>query len=207
MRKKNQEKVAWIAVICLIVAASIVSYYTTPVPGRFESIPDYLSLFKESYPAEVDNSILPVTPIGELHPTGSPQAIDIDEYRLDIDGLVATPRSLSYEELLSYPTITEKVLLICRPFWVDNAVWTGVPLEILLEEADILPNASLVVFYGADRYSKEIPYSYLKEASVFLAYEVNGQLLPLEHGYPLRLVVEGKLGNKWVKWIERIEVK
>jgi len=171
-----------------------------------ENIPTDLSYLKKSDPTEVDNSDLPITPTDELNTTGEPQEIDIAEYRLIVDGLVTTPLSLSYEELKNYPTIEEKVLLICPGLFVDNAVWTGVPLEVLLEEAGVKSDAFLIAFRGADGYSKDIPYSYLEEATVFLAYEVNGEELPDEHGYPLRAVVEGKYGNIWVKWVEHIEV-
>ncbi|MFC1952161.1 molybdopterin-dependent oxidoreductase [Chloroflexota bacterium] len=188
-----------------MMASSLVASCNPSVTGREQSLTD-LSYLKQSDPTEVDNSDLLVTQVEELHTTGSPPAIDIDEYRLVIDGLVATPLSLTYEELLRYATIAEKVLLICPGLFVDNAVWTGVPLETLLEEAGVHPDAFLIVFRGADGYSKNIPYDYLKEAKVFLAYEVNGQVLALEHGYPLRVVVEGKYGNIWVKWIARIEV-
>ena len=189
----------------MVISSLVASCCTPSVPGEEQSLTD-LSYLKKSDPAEVDNSDLPVTPVEELHTTGSPPVIDIDEYRLVIDGLVATPLSLTYEELKSFPTITEKVLLICPGVFVDNAVWTGVPLEVLLEEASVQSDAFLIVFYGADGYSKDIPYNYLKEAKVFLPYEVNGQVLPPEHGYPLRVVIEGKYGKEWVKWIEHIEV-
>ena len=170
-------------------------------------MPIDLSYLKSSNPAEVDNSDLPATPIDELHTTGTPPEIDIEEYRLIIDGKVANPLSLTYEELQSYPTITEKVLLICPGFFVDNAIWTGVPLELLLEEASVQPDASLVVFRAADGYHKFISPTYLEEAKVFLAYKVNEEVLPVEHGYPLRVVIEGIYGGKWVKWLEHIEVQ
>jgi len=75
----------------------------------------------------VDNSLLPITPIEDLHPTGRPVEVDIDEYRLVVDGLVERPLSLTYEELLSRPQISEVVLLICPGFFWDNAQWTGTP--------------------------------------------------------------------------------
>ncbi len=80
-------------------------------------------------PANIDNSKYEVTPVDELHTTGNPRQVDISEYRLVVDGLVDHPLSLSYEDLLKYPAVTETVLLICPDFFVDNAEWTGVPLE------------------------------------------------------------------------------
>ena len=52
-----------------------------------------------------------------------------------IEGLVETPLSLTYEEVLAYPAVTEVVLLICPGFFADNAEWAGVPVTTLLEEA------------------------------------------------------------------------
>ena len=68
------------------------------------------------------------------------------------------------------------------------------------------PNASKVVFYSIDGYQASLTIEEALVDEVFLAYNVNGQTLPPEHGYPLRLVVKGHYGANWVKWLERIEV-
>ena len=168
-----------------------------------------LSYLKFNNPAEVDNSKLPVTPVNQLHTTtvGTPPSINIDEYRLVIDGLVTNPLSLTYKDLLNYPKITKKVLLICPGVFVDNAVWTGVSLKILLDQAGVKPEASLVVFYGEDGYVNTIHYADVKADNVFLAYWVNGQALPAKNGYPIRAVMVGQFGSLWVKWVNHIELK
>lgn len=157
-------------------------------------------------PAEVDNSNLPVTPTYKLHLTGSAHRVDITQYRLIVNGLVETPLSVSYDELLQYPSVTRVVLLICPYVFADNAEWTGVPVSRLLDEAGVKPNASKVVFYSIDGYQASLTIEEALVDEVFLAYNVNGQTLPPEHGYPLRLVVKGYYGANWVKWLERIEV-
>jgi len=157
------------------------------------------------HPAEVDNSTLPVTPVEELHRTGSVQEYDIETYRLDVDGLVENPLSLSYEDILARPQVTELVLLICPGFFWDNAEWTGTPLSLILEEAGVLPEAAKVRFISGS-YSTTLSLEEATADGVFLAYEVNGETLPVEHGYPLRLVARHQYGSKWVKWLERIEV-
>lgn len=158
-------------------------------------------------PAEVDNSGFEITPIEKLHTTGKPVEMDIDEYRLVVEGLVEHPLSLSYEDILAYPSVTEVVLLICPSFFADNAQWTGVPVAEILKEAGVKPEATLVYFHAADHYSNHLTLEEAMGSGVFLAYKVNGQELPLEHGYPLRLVAKGKYGSRWVKWLVRIEVK
>jgi DMSO/TMAO reductase YedYZ molybdopterin-dependent catalytic subunit len=172
-------------------------------------VPTQLSQVTLSDPAEVDNSRLPITSVEELNLTGVAPDVNIEQYRLVIDGLVETPLSLTYEEILAYPSVTEVVLLICPGFFADNVEWTGVPVTALLEEAGIKPEAKTVAFQDiAGSYRKELPLEDITgNDSIFLAHTVDGQALPLEHGYPLRLVAKGKYGSYWVKWVERIEVR
>jgi DMSO/TMAO reductase YedYZ molybdopterin-dependent catalytic subunit len=158
------------------------------------------------HPSEVDGSLLPVTPTEDLNTTGEPVQITRDEYRLVIDGLVAEPLTLTHQEILSRPRVSETVLLICPGVFWDNAQWSGTPLAPLLREAGPQDEATLVWLYGADGYIVNLPLAEALAEGVFLAYEVNGQALPEEHGFPLRVVVRGQYGNKWVKWLERIEV-
>lgn len=157
-------------------------------------------------PATVDNSNLPITPVEELHTTGRPVELDISIYRLTVEGLVENPLSLSYEEITTYLSVTEVVLLICPHVFYDNAEWTGVPVADILRQARVKPEAEKVYFKAAGGYRQALTIEEAMSDGVFLAYEVNGQPLPLEHGYPLRLVVRGKYGSRWVKWLTHIEV-
>jgi DMSO/TMAO reductase YedYZ molybdopterin-dependent catalytic subunit len=173
-------------------------------------LPTELSQVISSDPAKVDNSKLPITSVDELNLTGTAPEVDIEQYRLVIDGLVETPLSLTYDEILAYPSVTEVVLLICPGYFADNAEWTGVPVTTLLEEAGIKPEAKMVVFQDiAGSYRKELLLEdVMGNDSIFLAYAVDGgQTLPAEHGYPLRLVAKDKYGSYWVKWVGTIEVK
>ena len=160
---------------------------------------------EQKHPADVDNTALPITPVSGLHRTGRTQEYDINTYRLVIDGLVQNPLSLSYEDTLARPQVSELVLLICPGFFWDNAEWTGTPLSLILEEAGILPEAAKVRIVSGG-YSTTLSQEEATADGVFLAYEVNGETLPAEHGYPLRLVARHQYGSKWVKWVERIEV-
>jgi DMSO/TMAO reductase YedYZ molybdopterin-dependent catalytic subunit len=154
----------------------------------------------------VDNSDLPITPVEELNTTGTPVELDINTYRLTVEGLVENPLSLSYEEITAYPNVTEVVLLICPGVFYDNAEWTGAPVADILRQAKVKPEAEKVYFEAAGGYRQILTIEEAMSDGVFLAYEVNGQPLPLEHGYPFRLVVRGKYGSRWVKWLTRIEV-
>jgi DMSO/TMAO reductase YedYZ molybdopterin-dependent catalytic subunit len=165
-----------------------------------------LQSLKNSNPATVDNSDLPITPIEELHTTAPSPDIDIQRYQLVVDGLVEQPLSLTYSEIISGPSVTEVVLLICPGVFVDNAEWTGVPVSFLLQEAGVEPEAKAIAFYAANGYQKTLSLEEAEMDGVFLAHHVNGEMLPPEHGYPVRLVVEGQYGYMWVKWVNRIQV-
>jgi DMSO/TMAO reductase YedYZ molybdopterin-dependent catalytic subunit len=154
----------------------------------------------------VDNSNLPITPADKLHTTGNPPPVDISSYHLEVGGLVDHPLSLSYDEFKSLPTVTETVLLICPAFFVDNAQWTGVPVASLLKSAGVQARANKVTFIGLDGYREMLPIDDVQNEGVFLAYSVNGQALPVEQGFPLRLVLKGRLGDLWVKWVQSIQV-
>ncbi|MFC1846637.1 molybdopterin-dependent oxidoreductase [Chloroflexota bacterium] len=178
---------------------------TTTVTVTVEPYTGLEYLIRED-PAEVDNSDLQVTPTEYLHRTGLTPEVDIEQYSLSIEGLVENPLTLSYEMLLEYETVTEVVLLICPGFFVDNAQWTGVPLATLLAEAGLKAEATEITFYAMDNYKRTLSLEVVNRDGVFLAYKVNGEILPLDHGYPLRLVVSKIFGNEWVKWINRIVV-
>ena len=165
---------------------------------------------------------IPITPTEELNLTGiPPEEVDIDAYRLTVDGLVDNPLSLTYDEIMAYPAVTEVVLLICPGVFNDDAEWTGVPLWAILQDAGVSPEATEVSLRAmpvplAGSYTnvESKPYTVnlpLEEVmgndSIFLAHTVNGEVLPLEHGFPLRLVAKDRFGYDWVKWVEGITVE
>ncbi len=184
----------------------------SPPPGVFSPTPTTSNAYDLSYlvdsdPANVDNSKLPITPIDELHVTGSPTDVDITTYRLVVDGLVDTPLSLTYDEIKQYPAVSETVLLICPGIFADNAEWTGVPIKTILDAAGVKDKAFEIIFHDGDQYQKSFLIKDIERDGVFLAYGVDGQVLPKTHGFPLRLVVKGEYGNNWVKWVDHIEIK
>jgi DMSO/TMAO reductase YedYZ molybdopterin-dependent catalytic subunit len=131
-----------------------------------------------------------------------------------VDGAVALPLSLDLQTLKQYRASTKLATLECAipggtALLVGNAVWTGVPLRILIEAAGPLPEARSVRFYAADGYTVgdcDLT-TILSNNEMILAYQMNGQTLPLSQGYPLRLVVPGAGGFNWVQWVQRIEIK
>ncbi|TMB67812.1 MAG: sulfite oxidase, partial [Chloroflexi bacterium] len=158
--------------------------------------------------------------------------VDPSEWRLVVGGHVRAPLTLTLDDLKRRPAVTRAVTLECagngranlspRPLsqpWLFEAVgtaeWTGTPLRPLLEAAGPLDGAVDVVFTGLDRgvqggieqqYERSLTMADATREEVFLAYAINGQPLPPQHGFPLRLVVPGWYGMTHVKWLRSITV-
>jgi DMSO/TMAO reductase YedYZ molybdopterin-dependent catalytic subunit len=160
--------------------------------------------------------------------------LDPAAWRLDVGGMVHRPLSLSLRELTRLPAETMVVTLECagngralmRPPaagvpWglgaVGTAEWTGPRLADVLARAGVRPGACEVVFGGADRgtvggsphpirFERSLPLRDALESGALLAYAMNGQPLPVRHGYPLRLVVPGWYAVASVKWLTDIRV-
>ncbi len=119
------------------------------------------------------------------------------------------PLSLSYEDLLAMPMVKKKVLLICPGFFADYAEWEGVPVAAILDRARAKDPFQRIRFVGLDGYETSFSAEEVageKMALLFLALRVNGETLPSEHGFPVRLVAEDFYGGRWVKWIREIVI-
>jgi DMSO/TMAO reductase YedYZ molybdopterin-dependent catalytic subunit len=203
---------AWLLVIIVLTMVAFasscgkISPNSTTTPTNPYDI-SYLSSMDGSQLAAFDNSKLPISRIEDLHVAGSgPKTVDIANYRLTVDGLVDKPLTLTYGDIMQYPTVTHAVLLVCPNFFADNAEWTGVLVSTLLSEAGVMPQAKQVAFYAIDGYQRTLSLEEVQSIGVFLAHTVDGQALPMEHGYPLRLVVKGVFGDRWVKWVNHIKI-
>jgi len=162
---------------------------------------------KNMNPAEIDNRNLDVDPLekfGTMGPTDV--AVDVKTYQLKITGAVNHPLSLSYDQILKFPSLTELVLLICPGFFANNGRWTGVSLKTLLQEARVKKEAKYVDVKGAYEKGVRIPLKDIDRKKIFLAYRINGETLPQKHGFPLRLVYEDAYGYDWVKYVDEVVV-
>lgn len=136
-------------------------------------------------------------------------------YTLVIDGLVERPLALSLADLRTRPAQSQITKHDCVEGWTSIAEWTGVRLETLLDEAGLKPEARYIVFHCFDalsqtedgeRYYESIDLIDARHPQTILAWQMNGEVLPVPHGAPLRLRVERQLGYKHAKYIKRIEV-
>ena len=158
-------------------------------------------------------------------------AVDIDTWRLAAGGLVANRMSLTLDEIKARPAVTMPVTMECagngralmsprsvgQPWLLEaigTAEWTGTPLRGLLEEAGVDEGAVEILFTGLDEgvqgdevqyYQRSLTVEEATRDEVLLAYQMNGEPLQPQHGYPLRLVVPGWYGMTSVKWLDRIE--
>jgi DMSO/TMAO reductase YedYZ molybdopterin-dependent catalytic subunit len=137
--------------------------------------------------------------------------VDIDLWHLEIGGLVQNAATWRFQDLVGFKPTTQETTLMCISNGLDaglisNAVWKGIPLHDLLDQAGVLSGAARVRLHGVDNYTDTIPLEKAMEPTTLLAYEMNGAALPDRHGYPLRLIVPGYFGEKHVKWLTRIEV-
>jgi DMSO/TMAO reductase YedYZ molybdopterin-dependent catalytic subunit len=135
-----------------------------------------------------------------------PQYIDINNYKLKIDGLVEKPSEFTYDEILANTKYTKVVKLTCVDGWSVTILWEGVLLKDILDKVKVKSDAQTLVFYAADGYSTSISLQTVLEKNMIVAYKMNNVVLPPERGFPFQLVAEDKLGYKWIKWITHIEL-
>lgn len=159
---------------------------------------------------------------------------DAAAWTLRVGGLVERPLTLTLRDLHNLPSQSTVVTLECagngrfsldppvpgeqwRLGAVSTAEWTGVPLVEVLDRAGVMPGAREVLFRGADRgpvedgtdvihYERSLNVDAARSSDVLLAYAMNGEEMPIQHGHPLRLVVPEWYGVASVKWLTEIEL-
>jgi DMSO/TMAO reductase YedYZ molybdopterin-dependent catalytic subunit len=147
-----------------------------------------------------------IDPDTGLHVTGDPVEVDLSTWRLEVTGRVDRPLSLTYDELRCLPKVAASPVLDCPGFFQDEAAWSGVPLRDVLELAGIQEGATQARLLAADGYNLWVELTPETLGSAFLAYELEGETLPVLHGFPVRFVWPGHEGWNWVKWLVAIEV-
>ncbi len=140
-------------------------------------------------------------------------AVDTDGWQLRIHGMVEHEMTVNYEQLTARPTIERDVTLACVSNevggeYIGNARWVGVPLGPLLEEAGVLPGADQLVSRSSDGWTAGTPTAVVMDGrDAMLAISMNGEPLPLEHGFPVRMVVPGLYGYvSATKWLVELEL-
>ena len=162
---------------------------------------------------------------------GATPIIDPKAYRLKIEGSAITrPLELTLDDLLRMPSRSVLSYVECagngRSFFRDFlgrpaeggqwrlgaigvAEWTGVPLAEVLERAGVQANAVDVLLEGLDgpKVNRPIPIEKALDSNTILAYSMNGEAIPPDHGFPVRALTPGWVGINNIKWIGRIQVE
>jgi DMSO/TMAO reductase YedYZ molybdopterin-dependent catalytic subunit len=151
---------------------------------------------------------------GTAHP-GTPEyarhlAENFANWRLVVDGLVARPLSIPLHVLKSIPHRVQITRHDCVEGWSAIGKWHGLELSRILEAAGLSTRAKYIVFHCADRFGGKPYYESIDLIDAFhpqtiMAWGMNGHLLPVPNGAPLRLRVERQLGYKHAKYVQRIQ--
>jgi DMSO/TMAO reductase YedYZ molybdopterin-dependent catalytic subunit len=169
------------------------------------------------------DAITPAADVFVLAHFGIPR-IKREDWRLHIDGLVPRPVVLAFDDLAGFPKIEIEAFIKCAGLphdatiatrAVSNARWAGADLRAVLDHCGLDSSAKYLWAYGPDqgtyarwsalRYVKDHPLSRLASQGAVLAYELNGEPLSAEHGFPVRLLVPGYYGTNSVKWLCRLD--
>ena len=173
-----------------------------------------------SVPAGFENPALSPLLQYEVTPTELFYRIDIspivpnvnaETWKLSVNGLVDNPIEITYEQLKAMPSVEQFSTLGCVSNKVggdliSNAIWKGIPLKNILEQAQVRPGAKYIVFRCFDGYDVGIPLEKGLEDGTILAYEMNRAALTPEHGFPVRAIVPNIYGMMNAKWITEIEI-
>jgi DMSO/TMAO reductase YedYZ molybdopterin-dependent catalytic subunit len=132
--------------------------------------------------------------------------IDVEKYRLVVDGEVNNPLSLSMAEIQKLPLTSMIIRHVCVEGWAAIVQWGGVRLRDLVALAQPKPNVKYAYFVSADKYYSSWDIASSVHPQTLLAYQKNGEPLPIDNGAPIRLASPVKLGYKQSKWVTRISL-
>lgn len=185
-------------------------------PRTFRRVPLKPHELREAITAQRDLFVLAHVGVPRIEARG---------WMLTVDGLVHSPRAFSLDDIRHLPKHEVETVHQCAGYPQDptiatrrvgNVVWGGADLKVLLGTLGVLPEARFLWSYGADSgeyegirsdpYLKDCPLARIENGGALLAYEVNGEPLDAEHGFPLRLVVPGFYGTNCVKWLRRLHL-
>ncbi len=139
-----------------------------------------------------------------------PVVLDAAEWRLQLGGLVERPLTLTLDDIMARPAITQVITLSCisnriAGDLISTSAWTGVRLKDILDEAGLMPEAQELFIQAADGFYESVSHQDMLDDRTMLVYAMNGEPLPEEHGFPLRIYIPNRYGMKQPKWIIRME--
>jgi len=140
----------------------------------------------------------------------TPPILDAATWTVDIKGLVNRPRTMTLGEIKQFPSYSQFVTMSCISnsvggSLISTAKWTGIRLRDLLEEIGLRTEARELYIEAADGFFESVAMDDMMDPRTLLVYEMNGEPLPYEHGYPLRIYIPDRFGMKQPKWITSME--
>ena len=140
-----------------------------------------------------------------------PPNIDAASWSLVVKGLVSNPLSLTLENIVSRPSVSQALTLSCISNLIGGTListnfWTGVRLKDILAEAGLQSGAIGINMTAADGFYESISLAEAMDDRTLLVYAMNGQALTPDHGFPLRIYIPDHYGMKQPKWLTQLEV-
>ncbi|MFC3959868.1 sulfite oxidase-like oxidoreductase [Halovivax cerinus] len=151
-------------------------------------------------PGQRETTAFPVLSKGET------PAVNRDEWELSLTGAVASPRTLTWEEFRALPSETQRQDFHCVTGWSRfDCTFTGVTFPTLASLVGVDDDAVHVLFSASDGYTTDLPLEDCLREEVMLAWELDGETLPADHGGPVRVVTPHRYAYKGAKWVDGIE--
>jgi DMSO/TMAO reductase YedYZ molybdopterin-dependent catalytic subunit len=190
---------------------------TVELPSTTATLPNQLRAGTGATELPVEGITPLITPTAEFFRIDAAFAVpqvDLSTWKLQISGAVRTPLSFSFDDLLAMAQVTAPVTIACVSNevggkLVGTAVWQGVPLSALLDRAGVQPGGEQIVGRSLDGFTAGFPVDAATDGrTALVAIGMNGDPLPVEHGFPARLIVEGLYGYvSATKWLSSIELR
>jgi len=202
------------------VGASLFGESAPPAPAQVEILDTSAladSPTAEALAARIDaapGTRLEITPNADFYridiSTRRPR-LAAETWRLELTGVVDRPLSLTLEEIRAMPSLSFHHTLSCISNRVGGDListtrWTGVLVRDVLETAGMRTTAEELFIEGADGFYESVSMSDLMGDRTIFAYEMNGAPLPVDHGFPLRIIIPNRYGMKQPKWIVNMEL-
>jgi DMSO/TMAO reductase YedYZ molybdopterin-dependent catalytic subunit len=139
-----------------------------------------------------------------------PPVVDQSSWVMEVKGLFDNPRPLALSDLMAYPAVTQPITISCisNPIGgnlIGTSAWTGVPLHVVLEDLGLRAGAQEIYIEAVDGFFESVVMEDMMDPRTLLVYGMNGETLPVEHGFPLRIYIPNHYGMKQPKWIKSIE--
>lgn len=189
----------------IVIGGVLIALLTTLYLDRIPKVPEVIDRIKKILPpGQYEVASLRTLSIGKV------PSFNMTSWTLGINGLVKNPITLTYEEVVSLPKVSSVSDFHCVTGWSKfGNKWEGVSFRTIIEMVQLEDAAKYVIIICEDSipnqlYTTSLPIEDLDRDDILLAFRLDDQELPREHGGPLRLVVPHKYGYKSAKWVRTI---